>query len=413
MSKRNPADLLSRIFHKDYPLNANTLSIVVGGAGSGKSYFCYNILLPIYLDHFDIYNLIICSRTAKCDATLNDALGDLERKYPHISAEMLELRELTGRCEEIRARAIKAEQLMKISRMASYREIEKYANGDLESTMDSMTDFEGIQSELYLFLDDLRLLLDFDSYIIQDTNKPQKKDGEDDGESSSSSSDDDGEVKLDFEREKTPDPEDFDINYVTHTQGLCINRKVFQDDKYKPRVEVDWEGRELTREEYEEKAERGIYEWLRKHIIKPRMKAEHYGPPAQPILAIVDDSVGDAELSNPKSKLTQMLFLRRHLHCAVFILSQSTIGINTNIRRNANSFHLLPSLSAADLDLINFRLPAHFDSRALREHYISNNQNGDRNQTMTSLFCVYPHDKLVDGAPPCVLKYYEAAQRHE
>lgn len=396
MSKRNPADLLSRIFHKDYPLNANTLSIVVGGAGSGKSYFCYNILLPIYLDHFDIYNLIICSRTAKCDATLNEALERIEHTYPHITAEMIELGELTTRCEEIRVRAIKAEQLIKISKMTRYRQLEKYLNHDLERFMNSMTDFRVIQNELYLFLDDLRLLMDVSNYVVKDKNeKNNKAEGIDDDDDSSSVS--------------SPEPEDYDINYTMNdpwSRGLCINRKVFQADndvRNRPTVEVS-DTNDMN------KVEQEVFKWIQNHVITPRLKAEHFGPPSQPILAIVDDSVGDAELSNPKSRFTQMLLLRRHLHCSVFILSQSTIGINTNIRRNANSFHLLPSLSAADLELINFRLPAHFDGKALRDHYIANNTNEDRNQCMTSLFCVYPHDKLVDGAPPCVTRYYDEAQ---
>ena len=53
----NKSDLLYKIFHKDFPLDANTCSTVLGG--SGKSYFPYNILTRIYLDVFEIRHPII------------------------------------------------------------------------------------------------------------------------------------------------------------------------------------------------------------------------------------------------------------------------------------------------------------------------------------------------------------------
>lgn len=410
MNKKNPADLLSKIYDPEYPLNANTLSIIVGGAGSGKSYFCYNVLARIYLDHFDVYHFLICSKTAKCDATLNEALEGFEKDYPYMQTELIPLRELTKRCETIRANAIKSEQLIKISKLKTYKDLRNYLDNDLERLMTSMASFEIIQSELYLFIDDMRALLDYDNYHIKDINQSleyiKKHHFNKDAITA------DPYFNGDFEEEPShQDPEDYDINYTTHNQGLGLNKQVLFAEETKPHLVIDWEGKEINEEEYEKLCQREIFKWIRKNVIKPRVKSEFYGPPTQPILAIVDDNVGDRELTNPRSSLTQLLYLRRHLHLSVFILAQTLTGINTNIRRNTNVFHLLPSLSVADLETITFRVPANFSIKDLREQYNENNENKDRNQCMTSLFCVYPHNKIINGAPPCVLKYYQHIQK--
>ncbi|MGM9858775.1 MAG: hypothetical protein ACI311_05980, partial [Bacilli bacterium] len=84
---------------------------------------------------------------------------------------------------------------------------------------------------------------------------------------------------------------------------------------------------------------------------------EVFGPIHQPILIIVDDNAVNSELSNPRSNFTQLCITRRHLHCSILILVQSVTFINTNIRRNATSYHLLPTMSSEGLKLIEKRLP--------------------------------------------------------
>ena len=105
-----------------------------------------------------------------------------------------------------------------------------------------------------------------------------------------------------------------------------------------------------------------------------------------------------------------MVLLRRHLHLSMFILSQTAVGINTDIKRNANTFHLLPSLSHANIELIAFRLPMSVNKKQLQEIYIEGCKNEDRNQNLISLFTVFPYHKIVKGAPSCLKAYYDKAK---
>lgn len=394
--KRDPADLLSKVFNEAYPLNNHTVSIILGGSGSGKSYFCYNILTKIYLDNFDIFHLIICSKTAKCDKTLSDALDDLEREYPYLQIDLIGIGELAEKCQEIRANSLKSEYLNKLCRIKSHKEIHKFIDKEIEEKMKTMSQFPRIQEELYLLIDDLRTLLDPDNYRIESINTPP------------------GMVAprkletLSKEEKMTifSDPEKFDINYVVNYQGLGINHKVFETYETKPQIIVDYHGQELSEKKFLDQVYREITRYLINEILLQRRAQLVFGNSYQPILAIIDDNVGDAELIKPHSALTQLIYLRRHLHTSLFILSQSATGINTNIRRNTNSFHLLPSISNADLKLINDRLPAQLGIKDIKEKYLENTQKEDRNQRMTSLFCVAPFNCVVDGAPECVEEYY-------
>lgn len=394
--KKDPADLLSTIFDKTYPLNNHTVSIILGGSGSGKSYFCYNVLTKIYLDNFNIFHLLICSKTAKCDKTLSKALKGLEKEYPYINIELININELTDKCQEIRANSLKSEYLNKLCKIKTHKDMMKYIDKEMEEKMKTMSQFPRIQGELYLMIDDLRLLLDPDSYKIDSINLPK------------------GVIPLQridepTEKEKKTifsDPENFDINYVVNYQGLGINHKVFDQYDTKPTIIIDYHGRELTEKEWKNQLYKEMMQYIRKEILLQRRSQLVFGNSIQPILAIIDDNVGDAELIKPHSTLTQLIYLRRHLHTSLFILSQSATGINTNIRRNTNSFHLLPTISNADLKLINDRLPAQLGIKDIRDKYLENTENKDRNQRMTTLFCVAPYNCVVDGAPPVVEEYY-------
>lgn len=394
--KKDPADLLSNIFNEEYPLNNHTVSIILGGAGSGKSYFCYNILTKIYLDNFDVYHLFICSRTAKCDHTLNEAFDNLEKEYPHLQIDLININELADKCQEIRAKALKSEYLNKLCNIKDHKTMLKYIDKDIEEKMKTMSQFPRIQEELYLMIDDLRTLLDPESYRIESINTPPGMIAPRKLET------------MDEEEKRTifSDPEQFDINYVVNYQGLGINNNVFQNYETKPQIIIDYHNKELSEKEFNEQIYKAIMKFI--HTILTERRAEMvFGNSYQPILAIIDDNVGDRELMNPNSPLTHLIYLRRHLHTSLFILSQSATGINTNIRRNTNSFHLLPSISNADLKLINDRLPAQLGIKDIKDRYLENSQNKDRNQRMTSLFCVSPYNMMVDGAPSCVQEYYD------
>lgn len=402
-NKKDPADLLSKIFDESYPLNNHTVSVILGGSGSGKSYFCYNILTKIYLDNFDVFHLLICSKTARCDKTLSDSLESFEREYPYLQINLINIGELAEKCQSIRADSLKAEYLNQLCKIKTYKEMLKFIDRDIEEKMKTMTQFPRIQEELYLLIDDLRTLMEPDSYRIETINTPKNMIAPERLET----------MDEDEKRDIFSDPEKFDINYVVNFQGLGINQKVFETYETKPLIIVDYHNRELSEREYLDQVYKGIMSYIHREILLQRRAQLVFGNSYQPILAIVDDNVGDAELVRPHSALTQLIYLRRHLHTSIFILSQSATGINTNIRRNTNSFHLLPSISNLDLKLINERLPAQLGIKDIREKYLQNNQNEDRNQRMTSLFCVAPYNCIVDGAPPCVEEYYHKLQLPE
>ena len=90
---------------------------------------------------------------------------------------------------------------------------------------------------------------------------------------------------------------------------------------------------------------------------------------------------------------------------ALNILAQSVTYINTSIRRNATSYHLLPTMSSEDLKLIEKRLPEGIMQGELRERYLHNIQNPDRTQKMTHVFNVNPYNKVIDGCPDCVSQF--------
>lgn len=398
--KKDPSDLLAKVFDDSYPLNNHTLSIILGGSGSGKSYFCYNVLTPLYIDNFDIYHLLICSKTAKCDKTLDTSLKKIEKEYPYLNVKLVGLNKVVKTAEEIRSKALRAEYLEELYKIKDYEKMTKFIDKEIEGKMKSMKQFKTIQNELYLFIDDLRQLLEPSNYNIKEVNRAELHGGE------LSSSSDDGEFEMNKELFK--DPENYDIHYLTYYHGLGINKKVFENKITQPLIEIDYKGKEdLKEDEWENEVHSKVINYIRKDIIKPRIVEQVFGPSHQPILIIIDDNVGDSELANPKSMLTQLVYLRRHLHTSLFILSQSITGINSNIRRNTNSFHLLPSISNMDLKLINDRLPAQLGLSDIKDNYLCNCENKDRNQRMTSLFCVFPNNKIVDGAPPPVYEYYD------
>lgn len=403
MAKRNKSDLQYKLFDSSFPLNSNTCSIVLGGSGSGKSYFSYNILLRIYLEYFDIQHLLISSRSASCDETLQESFREIENGFPYLSIVFCEPGELSKRCQKIRLNAMKSEFLEKIAKTKNFDEMKNVIEHDIKRSIDSVGKFDVLLEGLYLFLNDFFILIDEGNYRIREINKPDgDKDKNEEMEDNSDDDDDDEEPEL--------IPENIDINYCINETGLAINHNVFseENERFRPEILIDFKGKEqINEDDFEDQLKKGMFYFIRDKIVIPRINALKFGPSYQPSLAIIDDYAGTEELTNPRSSLTNMVLLRRHLHLSIFILSQTATGLNTDIRRNANSFHLLPSLSSADLDLIAFRLPISIEKKKLQELYIETNENEDRNQCLTSLFTVYPNHKIVSGAPDSILKFYK------
>ncbi len=406
MPTTNRSDLLYKVFNKNFPLNANTCSMVLGGSGSGKSFFSYNILMRIYLDNFDIQHLFVCSRSATCDETLRRSLDELEEEYPYLTIEFCSPSELYKNCQKYRLSAMKAEMLNKMVKLQNYAQLTKFVEKDIQKNLESVGQFVTIMEGMYLFSSDLITLLDPASYHIvrKNVGKKHRDDSSEDSEEMYVSSDGLESDEL--------SPELIDINFCISDTGLAINNNVFSRESTKPIITVDYQHKDqLPKEEERRQIESGIFDFIKNTILIPRQEILKFGSAYQPILAIVDDYAGTEEFMNSHSTLTQMVLLRRHLHLSIFILTQTITGINTDIRRNTNTFHLLPSISRADIDLIALRLPSNMDKKDLREIYEEGCKNEDRNQNLVSLFTVFPNHKIITGAPKCILEYYERAKK--
>lgn len=122
MSKDRDASALDyRVFNSEYPLHSHASILNVGAAGSGKSFFCYRVLLPIYIKHLGIKSLLICSRTGAFD---NTTRTELENPiYKDIAVEFIRLDESFKRCQEIRAQAIINEYLEKCLHLKNDKEL--------------------------------------------------------------------------------------------------------------------------------------------------------------------------------------------------------------------------------------------------------------------------------------------------
>ena len=112
MSKeKDPSALDYRLYEKEYPLHSHASILNVGAAGSGKSFFCYRVLLPVYIQHLGIKSLLICSRTGSFDHT---TATELENPiYKNVAVEFIKIEDSFKRCQEIRGQAIINEYLEK------------------------------------------------------------------------------------------------------------------------------------------------------------------------------------------------------------------------------------------------------------------------------------------------------------
>ena len=111
MSDKDPSALDYRIFHDDFPLHSHSCILNTGSCGAGKSFFCYKVLLPIYIKYLGIKALLICSRTGTFDNTTRTELKN--PIYKDVAVEFIKLEDSFKRCQEIRGQAIINEYLQK------------------------------------------------------------------------------------------------------------------------------------------------------------------------------------------------------------------------------------------------------------------------------------------------------------
>ena len=449
-NKEDFSSLTYNIFDlKDFPLVNNSLALIIGGAGSGKSYFTYNYLLSIYVEYFKVQHVLICSKTAACDSTLQKALANFDNLNIVIDSDM---EKLFGTAQLIRAQALKTLWCEQLATSRSNNSLKSIGNHirKLKNEILSMKSYPILQQELRTFLDKtLDPIFDVENYHIINKSKysnprihnvlgPSGKDQLDNmyikkvrdkqGNLLKEEDilDDENKKAQDFfydNSDFSDDSEDSDNDYAS-VQTVVLNNPITEQNLkeliYDEKDQEDYDKREdncVIELSYGivVHAKTKLSEAARERLIVKRMKEnivnlmyaakEVYGDIFQPILIIVDDNAVNTELSNPRSSFSQLCITRRHLHCNIIILAQSVTYINTTIRRNATSYHLLPTMSSEDLKLIEKRLPEGIMSGELRTRYLRNIQNPDRTQKMTHVFNVNPYNKVIDGCPDCVSQF--------
>lgn len=124
-----------------------------------------------------------------------------------------------------------------------------------------------------------------------------------------------------------------------------------------------------------------------------------------PTIIIFDDYASSSEFLNQKSNLHQLVYIRRHLHLSILVLTQSIVAVSVSIRRNASLFVLFSTLSEMDLKLIKGRLPYGLISyEELLQKFIEISKSDKRDDKVISLFVFYPFNKLIKGLPDCLKK---------
>lgn len=124
-----------------------------------------------------------------------------------------------------------------------------------------------------------------------------------------------------------------------------------------------------------------------------------------PTIIIFDDYASSSEFLNQKSNLHQLVYIRRHLHLSILVLTQSIVAVSVSIRRNASLFVLFSTLSEMDLKLIKCRLPYGLISyEELLQKFIEISKSDKRDDKVISLFVFYPFNKLIKGLPDCLKK---------
>ena len=118
-----------------------------------------------------------------------------------------------------------------------------------------------------------------------------------------------------------------------------------------------------------------------------------------PTIIVFDDYASTSEFLKPTSNLHKLVYVRRHLHLSILILTQSIVAVSASIRRNTSLFVLFSTLSEMDLKLIRDRLPIKWSFKELLQKFIEISEAQDRDQKVISIFSFFPYQKVVIGTP--------------
>ena len=144
----NKADLNYRDLKKEYPFYSNAAILLAGGAGSGKSYFTYKILIPIYIKYAGIKTVLISSRTGVFDYTTRTELDN--PIYKDVKVEFIKIDQSYKKCQEIRAEAIINEFLEKLMKVDTDEKLAKII-ADFDKLLANVSDFEFLNEKLQEF----------------------------------------------------------------------------------------------------------------------------------------------------------------------------------------------------------------------------------------------------------------------
>ena len=123
-----------------------------------------------------------------------------------------------------------------------------------------------------------------------------------------------------------------------------------------------------------------------------------------PTIIVFDDYASTSEFLKPTSNLHKLVYVRRHLHLSILVLTQSIVAVSASIRRNTSLFVLFSTLSEMDLKLIRDRLPIKWSFKELLQKFIEISEAEDRDQKVISIFCFYPFNCVIQGLPDCMKK---------
>ena len=118
-----------------------------------------------------------------------------------------------------------------------------------------------------------------------------------------------------------------------------------------------------------------------------------------PTIIVFDDYASTSEFLKPTSNLHKLVYVRRHLHLSILILTQSIVAVSASIRRNTSLFVLFSTLSEMDLKLIRDRLPIKWSYKELLQKFIEISEAQDRDQKVISIFAFYPFNCIIQGIP--------------
>ena len=121
-----------------------------------------------------------------------------------------------------------------------------------------------------------------------------------------------------------------------------------------------------------------------------------------PTIIVFDDYASSKEFTNQNSNLHMLIYIRRHLHLSILVLTQSIVAVSVSIRRNASLFVLFSTLSKRDLKAIEERLPIKWGFEELLQKFIEIADAKERDQKVISIFNYFPHQKVIIGSPPCL-----------